>query len=107
MPTQEERITALEQTLAKSQKETNANIVEIDENTTILLGVIRRQGQDIRRISEHLSTIDEQLATIEQRLNRLETKSDEHIALLREHTTRCDRLETLLTQVLTRLPEAP
>ena len=42
MPTQEERITALEQNTA-------AHIQEMDENFTIMVGVIRHQGQDIKR----------------------------------------------------------
>ena len=85
MPTQEERVTALEQ-------KTAAHIQEIDENTTIMLGVMRHQGQDIKRIFqrlEHLETIDERLNFIDQRLNRLETKFDEHT--------------NLLTQILARL----
>ena len=57
---------------------------EIDENTIIMLGRIRSQGQDIKRIFQYMETIDE-------RLNRLETKSDEQTALL--------------TQILARLPE--
>ena len=100
MPTQEERLTALEQ-------KTAAHIQEIDENTTIMLGVIRHQGQDIKRIfqrletvddnlntlNQRLETVDKRLETIEQRLNQLETKFDEHT--------------TLLTQILARLPKAP
>jgi hypothetical protein len=86
MPTQEERLTALEQ-------KTAAHIQEIDENTTIMLGVMRHQGQDIKRIFqrlEHLEAINERLNFIDQRINRLETKFDEHTSLL--------------TQILARLP---
>ena len=79
MPTQEERLTALEQ-------KTAAHIQEVDENTTIMLGVIRHQGQDIKRIFQRLETMDE-------KLNQLETKLDGHT--------------TLLTQILARLPKAP
>ncbi len=86
MPTQEERLIALEQ-------KTAAHIQEIDENTTIMLGVIRHQGQDIKRIFQRLETIDESLNTLKQQLNQLETKFDEHT--------------TLLTQILARLPTAP
>lgn len=78
MPTQEERLTALEQ-------KTAAHIQEIDENTTIMLGVIRHQGQDIKRIFQRLETMDE-------KLNQLETKFDGQT--------------TLLTQILARLPKA-
>jgi uncharacterized protein involved in exopolysaccharide biosynthesis len=86
MPTQEERLTALEQ-------KTAASIQEIDENTTIMLGVIRHQGQDIKRIFQRLETMDESLNTLKQHLNQIETKFDEHT--------------TLLTQILARLPKAP
>jgi len=79
MTTQEERVTILEQKLAVFQKETATHIRETEENTTIMLGVIRSQGQDIRRIFERLETI--------------ETKLDKHTALL--------------TQILARLPEKP
>jgi seryl-tRNA synthetase len=79
MPTQEERLTALEQ-------KTAAHIQEIDENTTIMLGVMRHQGQNIKRIFQRLETTDE-------KLNQLETKLDGHT--------------TLLTQILARLPKAP
>ena|SRR5712691_2088127 len=110
MPTQEERLTALEQTFAELQKEvallpkqekrittleqkTAVAIQETEENTTILLGVIRSQGQDIKRIFHHIETIDERQGTMDERLNRLETKLDEHT--------------TLLTQILARLPKTP
>ncbi len=86
MPTQEERLTALEQ-------KTAAHIQEIDENTTIMLGVIRHQGQDIKRIFQRLETMDESLNIVKQQLNQLETKLDGHT--------------TLLTQILARLPKAP
>ena len=84
MPTQEERLTSLERTQTTFQRETAAHIRETDENITIMLGVIRDQGRDIKRIVERLETI-------EQHLDRMETKFDEQSALL--------------TQILTRLPE--
>src|SRR5216684_3858883 len=103
MPTQEERIATLEQAVAELQKEvallpkqekrittleqkTAVAIQEVEENTTILLGVIRSQGQDIRKIFQRLETIEENT-------NQLKTT-------LNEHTT-------LLTQILARLPEKP
>jgi len=86
MPTQEERLTALEQNSATFQKEAARYIRETEENTTIMLGVIRSQGQDIRRIFERLETIDENV-------NQLKTTLNEHTMLL--------------TQILARLPKAP
>lgn len=91
MPTQEERLTALEQNFASFRKEVATHIREVDENSTIMLGVMRDQGRDIKRTVQRLETIDERLNTMEQRLDRLETKFDEHTALL--------------TQILARLPK--
>ena len=89
MPTQEERIAALEQ-------KTTTAIQEIEENTTIMLGVIRSQGQDIRKIFQRLEdigTIFQRLETMDENINQLKTT-------LNEHTT-------LLTQILARLPKTP
>jgi len=100
MPTQEERLAALEKNVTDLRQRTAKAIVEIEENTTIMLGVLRSQGRDIRYIYERLETIEERLdehtallKTVDQRLDRLETKFDEHTALL--------------TQILARLPEKP
>ncbi len=86
MPTQEERLTTLEKTFTTFQKETAARTQEIEENTTIMLGVMRSQGRDIRKIFERLETIETKLET-------METKLDGHTALL--------------TQILERLPQTP
>ncbi len=86
MPTQGERITALEQ-------KTAAHIQEMDENFTIMVGVIRHQGQNIKRIFQRLDTMDESLHTVNQRLDTFGT-------ILNEHTS-------LLSQILEQLPKAP
>ncbi len=108
MPSQEDRIASLERKVAmlellRSQDESKAeqsmppaqahNVREINENMTILLGVISNQGGSIKAIQEDVSGIKD-------RLDRLETKSDEHTVLLTQHTA-------LLTQILVRLPEKP
>jgi chromosome segregation ATPase len=111
MGTQEERVTTLEQTFATFRKETATRTQEIEENTTIMLGVMRSQGRDIRRIFESfealnqrfetltqrfetltqgLETLNQRFETLTQRFDRVETKFDEHT--------------TLLTQILARLP---
>lgn len=119
MPTQEERLTVLEQTF---QKEIAPHIQATDENTTIMLGVIRHQGQDIKRIVQRLETIDQRLEivdkrlnTIEQRLDQLETKVEQRLDQLETKVDqRLNRLETksnehteLLHQILARLPKTP
>ncbi|HET9999695.1 MAG TPA: hypothetical protein VFQ36_02300 [Ktedonobacteraceae bacterium] len=89
MPTQEERLTALEQ-------KTAAHMQEIDENTTIMLGVMRHQGQDIKRIFQRLETMDESLSTLGLQLNQLDTRLNQLQTNFDEHTA-------LLTQILERL----
>jgi chromosome segregation ATPase len=100
MPTQEERLTVLEQ-------KTAAHIQEMDENFTIMVGVIRHQGQDIKRIFQRLETMDESLNTLNQRLETI----DESLNTLKQHLnqldTKSDEHTTLLTQILARLPKAP
>ena len=108
MSTQEDRIAALERKVAALElrrlyDERKAeesippaqahNLREINENMTVLLGVISSQEGDIKAIKEDVSNIKDNLEGVEQRLDRLETKSDEHT--------------TLLTQILARLPEKP
>ncbi len=128
MPTQEERLTALEQ-------KTAAHIQEMDENFTIMVGVIRHQGQDIKRIFQRLETMDESLSSVNQRLEtveeslssvnqRLETMDeslgivnqrletmDDSLSTLKSHLnqldTKFDEHTTLLTEILARLPKAP
>jgi len=106
VPTQEDRIAALERKVAvlellRSQDERKAeealppaqarHMREINENLTILLGVTSSQGRDIKVIKEDVSGIKD-------RLDGLETQSN-------AHTGRFDHVEALLAQILARLPE--
>ena len=115
VPTQEDRLAALERKVAmlellRLQDERKAeealppaqvrNLREINENLTILLGVTSSQGGDIKVIKEDTSSIKD-------RLDRLEAQSHEHTALLNEHSGRFDHVEALLSQILARLPENP
>jgi chromosome segregation ATPase len=121
MPTQEERLAALEQAFKPFQKEIARHIQETEENTTILLGVIRHQGQDIKRIFQHLETIDARLDTTAQHLatmdQRLDT-SEQHLATIDKRlntleqnfnqlNTKSDEHTRLLTQILARLTNFP
>ena len=99
MPTQEERITALEQ-------KTATHIQEMDENFTIMVGVIRHQGQDIKIIFQRLETIDESLLTLNQRLETID-ESCYFKHQLNQFETKIDDHTSLLSQILARLPKAP
>jgi hypothetical protein len=64
MPTQDERLAAVE----KFTQVATTHIRETEENTTILLGVIRSQEQDIKRI---VAQLDEHTSLLRQILARL------------------------------------
>ena len=113
VPTQEDRLAALERKVAmlellRSQDERKAEealppaqartMKEINENLTILLGVTSSQGRDIKVIKEDASSIKD-------RLDRLEAQSNEQTALLNEHTGWFHHVEALLTQILAHFPE--
>lgn len=112
MPTQEERLTALEKATEAFQKEAAAHIKETDENTTIMLGVMRHQGQDIKKIFQRLETVEQDIGQIKTTLGehttlftQLATRLDEHTALFTQLTTRLNEHTSLLAQILARLPE--
>ena len=107
MATQEERTTALEQTFAIFRQELARKAQETDENITIMLGVIRHQGQDIRRIFERLETVDAHLESMDTHLNTMDTHLESMDTRLNTMDTRLDRVENMLAQILTRLPEKP
>src|SRR2546422_5841105 len=114
MPTQEERLAALEQSFGTLQKEIGKSIGEVNENSTIMLGLLQTLTQESKQTGLRMEMM-------KIRLDQLETKFDAHTALLNEHTrvlsehtrvlgehtARFDRVETLLTQILARLPENP
>jgi len=106
VPTQEDRIAALERKVAmlellRSQDERKAEealppaqartMKEINEHLTILLGVTSSQGGDIKVIKADTSSIKD-------RLDRLEAQSH-------TQSRRFDHVEAFLTQILARLPE--
>jgi hypothetical protein len=77
MPTQEERLSMVEQTVAVL----NRGIWDISHNETILLGMAIKQDENIREVksslaalSEHLNTLDGRVGAFEQSVNgRFET----------------------------------
>jgi division protein CdvB (Snf7/Vps24/ESCRT-III family) len=79
----------------------------MDENFTIMVGVIRHQGQDIKRIFQRLETMDESLNTLNQRLETVDGNLNTVKLHLNQIETKFDEHTTLLTQILARLPKAP
>ena len=129
MPTQEERLSALEQTVAAFNRE----IRDISHNETILLGMAMKQQEQTREIRSSLASLSEHLDTFEQSvngrfgalgggLNSFEQSVNGRFGAIEgrldsfEHSvnSRFGALETTLTehtavlaQILARLPEKP
>lgn len=93
MPTQEERLTTVEQSVTILQK----GMRDINHNSTILLGVVSEQGKDIREIKARLADMSERLDIFEQSTNahfemqgkRIEANSKQieaNTKLLAEHS---------------------
>jgi len=126
MPTQEERLSNVEQSVTGMRK----GIADIHHNQTILLGVMAEQGKDIREMKVSLAALNERIGAFEQgiqdRFDVLEGRLDpfeqsvrerfealgghlgtfEQSAITRfgEQDKKLDDLGRLLLQVLDRLP---
>ncbi len=103
MPTQEERLSALE----KFQKVAAAHIRETEENTTILLGVIRDQGRDIKRMVQHLETIDDRLDTLERNMESRFGTLESRFGTLESHFEVQDKKLDQVLHLLTTLTAKP
>jgi len=118
MPTQEERLETLEYGLKQYKTETIKAYQEMAMEITMVKGLTE---DAVKRLMTLRTTLDQQMAEMKQGIHQLQMGFDAHTALLNEHTgvlsehtrilnehtTRFDRLETLLTQILVRLPEKP
>ena len=62
MPTQEERLSTVEQSLVVLRK----GMADIHHNETILLGVMAEQGKDIREMKVSLAVLNERVGAFEQ-----------------------------------------
>ena len=93
MATQEERLIAVE----KFTEQAAAHIRDTEENTTILLGVIRSQGQDIKRIFDRLGMMAER-QEMNERFDTITSQLDTFASQLSDHTA-------MLAQILTKLDE--
>ena len=65
MPTQEERLSALDQT----QVGVNESIKDLNHYVTMSIGIVQREEWEIREMRGSLRSIDEHLASFEQGVN--------------------------------------
>jgi len=104
MPTSDERLTPLEYNLDQFKAEATTYYQEMAMQVTMTKGLtedaVKRLMQLRIQVDKRFNSIDQQLAEVKQELT--EVKQD-----ISDHTTRLDRIETLLAQILARLPENP
>ena len=114
MPTQEERLQIVEYDLKHYKTETIKAYGDMAMELVMVKGLTEDSVKRLiglkRTLDEHtvlLNKQDERLNRVESTLGEHTTILSEHTAILNEHTARFERLETLLTQILTRLPGIP
>ena len=115
MPTQEERLSALEQTVAAFSRD----IRDISHNKTILLGMAMKQQEQTREKRSSLASLSEHLHTFEQSVNSRFDTFEQSVngrfdTFEQSVNSRFGVLETtlnehtaVLAQILARLPEKP
>ena len=119
MPTQEERLTIVEQSVTILQK----GMRDINHNSTILLGVVSEQGKDIREIKARLVDMSERLDIFEQSTNahfemqgkqieantkQIEANTKllaEHSEILADHGAKLDQILLILNKLVSRLDQ--
>lgn len=132
MPTQEDRLTALEQNFMQFKAETIRTYQDMAMHVTMIKGL---NETIIGRLATMQWQADQRFNVVETRLDRIEatlgshtSRLDQidatlanhtallssHTALLNEHTKRLDQIDAtlgshtaLLTEILKRLPEKP
>ena len=104
MPTQEERLTALEFNLDQFKAEATTYYQEMAMQVTMSRGLtedaVKRLMQLRIQVDKRFTGTDQQLAEMKQDLAGMKQN-------ISDHTTRFDHIETLLTQIVSRLPEKP
>ena len=97
MPTQEERLSTLEQTVTVLSK----GIRDINHNETILLGLVSEQGKDIREMKVSLGALNERLDVFEQSVtNRFDTLEQSVNSRFEGQDKRFEEQDKKLDQVL-------
>ena len=104
MPTQEERLMALEQTTREYRPVLQNFAYELTMVKGLIIdqtGITQELRQDISEIAQELrQNISEITQELRQNISEIGKRLD-------QTDTRLDRIETLLTQILARLPKAP
>ena len=104
MPTQEERLAAVEQSLTQFKAETVKTYQDMAMHLTMIKGLTETI---IGRLATMQWQADQRFNTVETRLDRIEETLGSHTDHLTSLETTLGNHTALLTQILERLPEKP
>jgi chromosome segregation ATPase len=118
MPTPEERLTTLEYGLDQYKAEATTYYQEMAMQVTMTRGLtedaVKRLMQLRIQVDKRFNNTDQQLVEVKQELAEVKQELAKVKRDMSDHTTRLDRLETkvdavqtILAQILARLPEKP
>ena len=79
----------------------------MEENTTILLGVIRDRGRDIKRMVQHLETLDERFDTLERNMESCFETLESRFGTFESHFEVQDKKLDQMLHLLTTLTAKP
>lgn len=102
MPAQEERLTRLELDFNQFKAETTNYYQEMAMQVTMSKGLTE---DAVKRLMQLRIQVDKRFTTIEQQLDEVKQDLMEVKHDISDHTIRLERMETLLVQILARLPE--
>jgi hypothetical protein len=97
MSTQEERLTIMEYNLKQFKTETIKAYGDMAYEMVIIKGLGEDSIKRLATVSRQIENMDGRLSTIEHDLKSMKAQVDQ----------RFDAIETMLTQILTRLPKNP
>ena len=103
MPTQEERLTALEQAQAKFGEAVN----DLNHHVTILIGVASREEWDIREMKSSLRAIDGRLGSLEGQLGSLDGRLGSLEGRLEVQDKKLDQVLLLLNTLVPKPEQEP
>lgn len=114
MATQEERIIALEETISDYQPALQGLSYELTKIKAFIVTqteITLRLKQDTKELSQGMEASFKQLSTylgtIETDITDIKTHLERQDKRFERQDARFDRMETLLTQIVERLPKAP
>jgi chromosome segregation ATPase len=111
MPSSEERLTTVEYNLDQFKAEATTYYQEMAMQVTMSKGLtedaVKRLMQLRIQVDKRFNSTDQQLAEVKQELAEMKQDISDYTPRLDRLETKVDAVQTILTQILARLPEKP